>query len=322
MPQLPLSFRGRCVMAGPFSLHDNGLISTVYSATGLQRPQGRRSIDETHSSCNCRFYRRCYLVTGAIYANHAREYPSKCTIEVDVDGVADVEVRGDTGWIRTLQGQPSRWVRFECTSAIPRNPADFRFRGIDGRGDVRLIREPGSNGAAVVRIQDPKGGREGYTFDLEWSGNSFASNDQYDPYYDNNRRTRRGNDPYHSSNDPYSLDPYGTDRRRTDRSDPYNRNDPYYGDDRYGDDRRTRSRSVYGMNDRTVQACEDAVRDRARRNHGVRNPYFLGADIDDRRGANDRVIGSFEGNRGDVYDYSCSVNTNNGRIRSVDVRRR
>ena len=95
----------------------------------------------------------------------------KCTIEVVVDEAAEVEVFGDTGSIRTLHGAPAHWVRLDCTSPMPRNPEDFRFRGIDGRGRVELIRDPrSSRGVAVVRIIDTKGGREGYTFDLEWRG--------------------------------------------------------------------------------------------------------------------------------------------------------
>lgn len=204
----------------------------------------------------------------------------KCTIEVEVDAVADVEVRGDTGWIRTLEGQPSTWRRFECTSAIPRNPVNFRFKGVDGRGDVRLIRDPSSGGAAVVRINDSKGGREGYTFDLEWSGGGSYS----------------GNDPYY-------------DRRRRD-SGPY-------------DDRYNRNRGNYGNSaSQAVGMCESAVRDRARRDYGVRDPRFVAADSDDLRGARDRVNGEFVGNRGERYFYSCTVNTNNGRINSVDIRRR
>lgn len=95
----------------------------------------------------------------------------KCTIEVRVDQAAEVEVSGDMGRIRTLSGQPASWTRFECSSPLPRNPVDFRFKGIDGRGRVELIRDPqSSRGAAVVRIEDSQGGSEGYTFDLEWSG--------------------------------------------------------------------------------------------------------------------------------------------------------
>ena len=95
----------------------------------------------------------------------------KCTIEVEVDDTAEVEVYGAEGRIRTLSGGPSIWRRFQCTSPLPRNPVDFRFRGIDGRGRVELIRDPRNGGGrAVIRIEDPKGGREGYTFDLEWRG--------------------------------------------------------------------------------------------------------------------------------------------------------
>ncbi len=124
----------------------------------------------------------------------------KCTIEVRVDVAAEVEVSGDMGRIRTLSGQPSNWVRFECSSPIPRNPADFRFKGIDGRGNVQLIRDPMSGrGTAVVRIDDPKGGSEGYTFDLLWRGGSDynSGNDRdYDRY-----PNRRNDDRYDDRND-------------------------------------------------------------------------------------------------------------------------
>ena len=202
----------------------------------------------------------------------------KCTIEVEVDGAADVEIRGDTAYLRTLQGQPATWRRFDCTVAMPRNPADFRFRGVDGRGNVQLLRSPDRGGAAVVRIEDSKGGREGYTFDVEWRGGAYAN-------------------------------------------DPYSRNDPYSGGGR-----RNQPQSEYGRNNRwstsTVAACEDAVRVRARQDHGVRNPRFSSADVADMRGNRDRVMGTFTGNRGEDYEYSCTVKENNGRIQSVDIRRR
>jgi hypothetical protein len=127
----------------------------------------------------------------------------KCTIEVEVDGAADVEVSGTTGRIRNLSGQRATWRRLECSDPLPRNMSDFRFRGIDGRGNVQLVRDPRQNrGIAVVRIEDPKGGREGYTFDLEWSGNynggdynrgnnGYYNDDRYDRR--NNRRLERNN---------------------------------------------------------------------------------------------------------------------------------
>jgi hypothetical protein len=95
----------------------------------------------------------------------------KCTIEVDVDGTAEITIRGDQGRMQTRDGQPARWVRFQCSAPFPQRMQDFRFRGIDGRGRQTLIRDPRqNNGAAVIAIEDPKSGSEGYTFDIEWSG--------------------------------------------------------------------------------------------------------------------------------------------------------
>jgi hypothetical protein len=94
----------------------------------------------------------------------------KCTIEVVVDGAAEVEVRGDSAVLRNLSGQLPQWRRFECTGPLPANPRDFRFSGVDGRGRQELIRDPRNGGGAVVRIEDPDNGSEGYTFDLTWSG--------------------------------------------------------------------------------------------------------------------------------------------------------
>src|ERR1035438_10713819 len=53
----------------------------------------------------------------------------KCTIEVVVDGIAEVEIRGDRGIIRNIAGQPAQWRRFQCSAPLPRNPAEFRFQG-------------------------------------------------------------------------------------------------------------------------------------------------------------------------------------------------
>src|SRR5262245_55071998 len=82
----------------------------------------------------------------------------KCTIEVEVDGVAEIEIRGDQGLMRTLGGNPASWRRMECNMPLPPNPYEFRFSGVDGRGRQILLREPSQNrGAALIRIEDPKG---------------------------------------------------------------------------------------------------------------------------------------------------------------------
>lgn len=103
----------------------------------------------------------------------------KCTIEIEVDGVAEVEIRGNSARLRTREGQRATWRRFDCNQAMPTRPYDFGFRGIDGRGRQDLVRDPSNGGGAVIRIEDSKRGREGYTFDVMWRGGT-----------DNNRRRR------------------------------------------------------------------------------------------------------------------------------------
>src|ERR1039458_6758737 len=94
----------------------------------------------------------------------------KCTLEVVVDGAADVEIRGDQAVLRNLKGGTPQWRRFQCSSPMPANPPGFRFTGVDGRGSQRLAQEPRGNGPAIVHIEDPDNGSEGYTFDLTWGG--------------------------------------------------------------------------------------------------------------------------------------------------------
>ena len=110
-------------------------------------------------------------ITGGPGAN------GRCTIAVDVDGTAKVEISGDTGVLTTLSGQTAVWRRFQCSQPLPHSPGDFDVVGINGRGSIRLIRDPRSNrGTAVIRIEDRKGGREAYTLDLHWRGFGRGNN--------------------------------------------------------------------------------------------------------------------------------------------------
>jgi hypothetical protein len=101
---------------------------------------------------------------------HGGNGDGKCTIEVVVDGAAEVEIRGTVALLRTREGRPANWRRFDCNQPMPARPFDFRFRGIDGRGTQRLVRDPNNGGPAVILIEDHKRGREGYTFDIMWRG--------------------------------------------------------------------------------------------------------------------------------------------------------
>jgi hypothetical protein len=102
----------------------------------------------------------------------------KCTLEVVVDGAAEVEISGDRATLRNISGALPRWRRFECTGPLPRNPGDFRFAGVDGRGRQELVRGPGDGRGAIVRIEDAGGGSEGYTFDIMWADAPHPAQDR------------------------------------------------------------------------------------------------------------------------------------------------
>ena len=121
------------------------------------------------------------ISTAALYAQPFRAQIAggggdrgKCTIEVVVDGAVEIEVRGDSANMRNLSGRPPQWRRFVCNAPMPSNPDDFRFAGVDGRGRQTLVRDPRGGGPAVIRIEDPDNGSEGYTFDLFWRMSGYG----------------------------------------------------------------------------------------------------------------------------------------------------
>jgi hypothetical protein len=158
----------------------------------------------------------------------------KCTIEVVVDGATEVEIRGDNAVLRNLSGRPPQWRRFECTGPLPADPANFRFSGVDGRGRQTLVRDPHNGGVAVVRIEDPDNGSEGYTFDLTWSGGAGYPGGQAAPPYP-------GGQPGADRRDDRNPE-YRDDRDRGDRGDRDGRDRAYRDDDAYHHDRDERFR--------------------------------------------------------------------------------
>ena len=101
----------------------------------------------------------------------------KCTFEVKIDGGADVEIRGGEGRLRWTGGGGIAWRRLECTQPLPRNPRNFRFSGVDGRGTQTLVKSPNNNnGVAIIHLDDPQRGAEGYTGDIFWDSDSNGGN--------------------------------------------------------------------------------------------------------------------------------------------------
>jgi hypothetical protein len=99
-----------------------------------------------------------------------------CTVTVLVDGVADVEIRGDEANLRNVSGQPPQFRDFECSRPIPPG-ANVRFDAESGRGHQELVRQ-GRDGAYVGHIEDPESGVGEYRFRLVWGGDMSERRDQ------------------------------------------------------------------------------------------------------------------------------------------------
>lgn len=95
----------------------------------------------------------------------------QCDIRLQVDGEAEVSVRGDMVYVRTISGRDARDDGSECNEPLPaRNLRDFQYEVKDRRGDIRLLDQPSPrNGfSAIVRIRDSSGGEGRYHFRLSW----------------------------------------------------------------------------------------------------------------------------------------------------------
>jgi len=218
----------------------------------------------------------------------------KCTIEVVVDGGAQVEVRGDTATLRDTNGQTPQWRRFECTGPLPANPANFRFAGVDGRGNQSLVRDPRNGGAAVVQIADPQGGPEGYTFDLFWGNDRGPGPQDRGPI----TQDRRGDQSYRDQGGPPP---------------PFER-----GGDRYGDRGGNRFTS-----EQAIRVCQDSVAAQANIRFRGQIVQMGRLTMDNNPGRNDWVLGDLavrrRFGRQDMYRFNCSVNFATGQVRTAHI---
>ncbi len=225
----------------------------------------------------------------------------KCIVRLMVDNTVNVRIGNGQILVDTVEGQPSRDDRSECTSMLRngRSLSDFRFRGIDGRGEVRLASDPRQDqrGEAVISIRDTKGGEEGYTFEVSWQGDNGNSNTGGGFFggNDNNRNNNGG---------------YSNDGR-------YNNNGSYNN----GRNNNGRNNNVSGY-DRAVTSCMERVRSQIQRDYNVNNVNFDNMNANNNSGGQDRISGTARsGNSNDQFRYSCQGNLNNGNIRSVSVSR-
>ena len=263
----------------------------------------------------------------------------KCTIEVVVDDVAQVEIRGTTATLRNISGQPAQWRRFECTAALPANPTNFSFAGVDGRGRQELVKDPRNGGVAVIQIEDKDAGSEGYTFALTWGsgGNGQYNNPQPGPpngnpqvYRDNNNRNYPqpgppdGNPPVYRDYDrnvPLPGPGNGNSSANRDNDRDRDRGDYQYRPN-YRDSDYYRRYGHGFATEEAVRICQQEVLKQAAQRFRTTDVHFDRTKIDDNPGREDWVMGSLDIHRGpseERYGFSCSVNFDNGRVRSAQL---
>jgi hypothetical protein len=103
----------------------------------------------------------------------ARE--GRCQIRMWVDNRAEVRMRGDTIFVRTLEGSRGRDEGSECSQPLPYNSVrSFQLHQTSGRNRVTLMQEPGrmNNYTAIVAIEDRQGGGDNYTFEVTWQADA------------------------------------------------------------------------------------------------------------------------------------------------------
>jgi hypothetical protein len=182
---------------------------------------------------------------------------------------------------------------------MPANPSNFRLQGIDGRGRQTLIRDPQNGGVAVVQIEDRDNGAEGYTFDILWDARGY------------NQGQGQVQGPI-AGNGPVYRDDNQNRNRNDDQYRGNNRDGAYYR--QYG----------HGFaKDEAVRVCQQEVsRVAMQRFRGVRDIHFLNTRTDDNPGREDWVTGNLDLHRGprqEVYNFSCSVNFDNGQVRTAQL---
>ena len=117
-----------------------------------------------------------------------------CTVTVVVDGIADVEIRGDNATLRNLSGQPPQFREFECSRPVPPN-ANVRFEAESGRGRQEMVRQGREGEPVVVHIEDPESGAGEYRFRLVWGSEMGDRREQGAVDRDRDREgDRRGGD--------------------------------------------------------------------------------------------------------------------------------
>ncbi len=101
----------------------------------------------------------------------ARAREGKCEVRLWVDNRAEIRLRGDSIFMRTIEGSKSRDEGSECSQALPYNSVgDFQIHQTAGRSPATLTQTPnrGNNFTAVIQIEDRQSGGDNYAFAVSW----------------------------------------------------------------------------------------------------------------------------------------------------------
>ena len=284
------------------------------------------------------FQRKAALV-GVGSSNEGR-----CTVQVIVDGAANVELRGDQAILRDVSGQAPIWQRFECTGVMPSSPASFRFIPTEGRGTQELVRDPRNGGAAVVRIEDPEGGTGVYTFDVYWSERPGLYPGRYsaeqamrlcrdlvrqraarnidrdieflNTEIDNDAATHdrvigKFDAPESGERYQFSCSMTADGSLRSVDIEPLR---PIYG----GENEASRSEFT---GQQAIRVCRDATAQRVERQgyHDLTFPSTNLGEPGERTHVVNGVVQGYREGRGDSFDFSCRVNRFTGNVQSIEV---
>jgi hypothetical protein len=118
-----------------------------------------------------------------------RSREGRCEIRVWVDNRAEVRMRGDNIFVRTLEGSRGRDEGSTCSQPLPYNSVrGFEIRQTAGRSRVTLAQEPSrmNNYTALIEIEDRQGGGDDYAFEVTWHADADVTSAPA-PFFDNVR---------------------------------------------------------------------------------------------------------------------------------------
>ena len=95
----------------------------------------------------------------------------------DVDDALEIRIQGNRVDYRTLSGKSVRNVRSDLVrGGLPRNDVTVMVSDRAGRGSVSVVQQPSAwnNYTTVIRVNDPRPGYGGYSFDVSYR-NSYST---------------------------------------------------------------------------------------------------------------------------------------------------